>query len=290
MVASVAISPLAPLHAGLDLIDQGGWVDRKRHIDLPNGIRLAYVEMGNPDGLPVILLHGYTDTSRVWTIVAPYLSGFRLIIPDQRGHGDSSKPEGCYAPAFFVHDLLLLMDELGLERAAIVGSSLGSMVAQMFAAEHPDRTMAIALAGSTALAPVERSDELSARLMDLDRPANADPAFLAEWSPSASPTPVGPEFVSYFDDEMTKVPAYVWRSVIRELCGFPVGRHAGDVSCPVLILSGGQDPLFGPEHHQSLVRSYPDAEATVFPHLGHNLVVERPTEVGPVLQGFLAQV
>jgi pimeloyl-ACP methyl ester carboxylesterase len=92
---------------------------------------------------------------------------------------------------------------------------------------------------------------------DLERPANKDTAFLREWSPSASPTPVDPEFVRHFDREMVEVPATVWRSVLRELCGFRVGRHAEDVCCPVLVLSGGKDRLFGPEHHQSLVEAYP---------------------------------
>jgi pimeloyl-ACP methyl ester carboxylesterase len=270
-------------------IDQASWTGRKQHVGLPNGLDLAYVELGDPAAHPVLLLHGYTDTSRVWTMIAPWPAGHRLLIPDQRGHGNSSRPGTGYAPAHFAEDALLFLDELGVQRATIVGSSMGSMVAQLLAAEHPDRVSAIVLAGSTAMAPVDREHWLFGAVTDLDQPANHEPDFLSEWSPSASPTPVDPIFVQHFDREMVEVPPHVWRSVIRELSSFPVGRHAADVHCPALLLSGGKDPLFGPEHHASLIRAYPQAQAIVFPELGHNLVVETPHEIGPIIASFLSQ-
>lgn len=270
-------------------VDQASWTARKQHVRLPNGIDMAYVEMGDPDGKPVILLHGYTDTSRLWTIVAPYLAEYRLLIPDQRGHGDTSKPECCYAPADFAHDLKLFLDALQVPRAAIVGSSMGSMVAQLFAAEYPDRAAALVLAGSTAQPPLQRDHWLWPVVTNLETPANRDVAFLKDWSPAASPTPVDASFVRYFDAETAAVPAHVWRSVIRELAAFPVARHAADVRAPMLILSGGKDPLFPAEHHAALINAYPSAQAHVFPDLGHNLVVERPHQVGLVLARFLTR-
>ncbi len=279
----------SPAFAAPAPVDQASWAGRKQTIRLRNGIDLAYVELGTPTGRPVVLLHGYTDTSRLWSIVAPYLAGHRLIIPDQRGHGASSKPECCYAPADFAFDLKLLLDALRISRAALVGSSMGSMVAQSFAAEYPERTTAIALAGSTALAPLDRSQPLWSTLTSRDSPANRNRAFLDGWSPAASPTPVDPGFVRHFDAEMAAVPAYVWRGVIRELTAFPVARHAADVKAPVLILSGGKDPLFGPEHHAALRNAYPRAEAHLLAALGHNLVVEQPHRVGPLLDDFLSR-
>src|SRR5688572_8592543 len=92
LAIAAALSLLAFSPATAEPIDQAGWSDRKRNVTLPNGQRLAYVEMGDPRGSPVLLLHGYTDSSRVWTILAPQLAGHRLIIPDQRGHGASDAP------------------------------------------------------------------------------------------------------------------------------------------------------------------------------------------------------
>ncbi len=75
----------------------------------------------------------------------------------------------------------------------------------------------------------------------------------------------------------------------RELVEIPAGRHAPDIVAPVLILSGGADPIFTAEHHRALLAAYPRATRHVFPELGHNFPVERPAEVGPVLARFLAE-
>ena len=74
--------------------------------------RLAYVELGDPKGEPLLLLHGYTDTSRSWTQVAPYLLRHRLLIPDQRGHGGSDSPACCYSVSVFAEDARLFLDAL----------------------------------------------------------------------------------------------------------------------------------------------------------------------------------
>src|SRR5687768_17964684 len=102
-------------------IDQATWTERKREVRLPNGIRLAYVELGDPRGSPVLLLHGYTDSSRVWTILAPQLARHRLIVPDQRGHGASDAPACCYSMSQMADDARLLLDALGVDQAAVVG-------------------------------------------------------------------------------------------------------------------------------------------------------------------------
>lgn len=279
--SAVARSPGAP-------IDQAGWAARKRHIALPNGLRLAYVELGDPAGPPLLLLHGYTDSSRVWTILAPWLQDHHILIPDQRGHGASDAPACCYAMSDFAEDARLFLEALGVERAAVVGHSMGSMAGQLLAAEHPERVSRLVLIGSTALAPVRRGDWLWTNVMALRTPIASNTEFLRQWSPAASPTPVDPGFVAHADAEMVAVAPHVWRAIPRAFLDLPVGRHAPDVRAPVLILSGGADPLFTAEHHRALVAAYPGAEAHVFPELGHNLIVERPYEVGPRLAAFLA--
>jgi alpha-beta hydrolase superfamily lysophospholipase len=80
-------------------IDQGGWNARKQKVRLANRITLAYVELGDPKGEPLLLLHGYTDTSRSWTQVAPWLLRHRLLVPDQRGHAARTLPPAAIRPA-----------------------------------------------------------------------------------------------------------------------------------------------------------------------------------------------
>jgi pimeloyl-ACP methyl ester carboxylesterase len=269
-------------------IDQAGWNARKQSVRLSNGVTLAYVELGDPKGEPLLLLHGYTDTSRSWTQVAPWLLRHRMLIPDQRGHGGSDKPVCCYSTSTFAEDARLFLDALKVEKAAVAGHSLGSMVAMTLAAEHPERVTRVALIGSTALVPVKRGDWLWTNAHALRAPLDPGSEFLREWHPANQPTPVDKAFAEAAMAEILAIPLHVWRGVMRELADVPAGRHAADIKAPVLILSGGKDPLFPPEHHAALVKAIPHAEARVFPDLGHNLSWERVEETGPALARFFA--
>lgn len=270
-------------------IDQTRWVSLKKGVRLPSGLKLAYVELGNPKGEPLLLLHGFTDTSRSWSLVAPYLSDYRLIIPDQRGHGAADAPRCCFSSSVYADDARQLLDVLGLDRVAVAGHSMGSMIAITMAAEYPERVSRMILIGSTALSPVKPGDWLYDQVMQLKAPLDPDSSFMREWHPSNQPTPVEPRFAEAVMEELLAVPLHVWRGVMRELAAVPVGRHSTDVKSPVLILSGGKDPLFPAEHHASLVKAFPTAEAHVFSELGHNPLWEKPAEIGNAIARFLGR-
>jgi pimeloyl-ACP methyl ester carboxylesterase len=161
------------------------------------------------------------------------------------------------------------------------------MVAQVFAAEHTSRVTRLALIGSTALVAVNRDGWMYTEIMGLREPIASNTDFLAAFGPASSPTPVDAELRRFYEPEIAATRPHVWRAVMRELVEVPIGRLAPDVRAPVLILSGGRDELFPAEHHQALVAAYPGAAAHVFAELGHNLIIERPHEVGPVLTRFL---
>ena len=268
-------------------IDQANWSSFKKPVRLASGIQLSYVELGDPKGEPLLLLHGFTDTSRSWSLMATYLSSYRLLIPDQRGHGVADAPRCCYSTYNYADDARQFMDALGIRKAAIAGHSMGSMVAITMAAEYPDRVSKIVLIGSTALTPVNRGDWLYENVAALKGPLDPQSQFMKEWHPANQPTPVDATFAAFAMDEILDVPLHVWRGVMRELANVPAGRHAADVKAPVLILSGGKDPLFPPEHHRSLVAAFPTGEAHSFPDLGHNLSWERPRELSAIISDFL---
>ena len=268
-------------------VQQSAWTSLKKEARLPNGLRMAYLELGNPGGEPLLLLHGYTDSSRSWSLTAPYLDRYRLIIPDQRGHGASDAPTCCYSTSQFAEDARLLLDHLGIPRAAVAGHSLGSMVGISLAADHPERVSKLILIGSTALVPVKRGDWLYDNAARLKAPLDPSSQFLRDWHPANQPTRVDPAFADAVMKDLLVIPLHVWRGVMRELASVPAGRHAADVKAPVLVLSGGKDPLFPKEHHTSLLKAFPHAEAQVFAELGHNPNWERPQEVASAMARFL---
>ena len=116
----------APVAGGIDL-------------DLPGrGVRLRATRWPGR-GDPVVLLHGLASQRRFWNLVAPHLVGVPLLALDQRGHGDSDKPDDDYGYDAVVADLATALDALGLSRAVLVGHSWGASVALSFAAVHPER-------------------------------------------------------------------------------------------------------------------------------------------------------
>jgi pimeloyl-ACP methyl ester carboxylesterase len=286
LMACVLVTISVPA-AAQPTTDQAAWALFKKEVRLPSGIRLAYVEAGDPKGDPLLLLHGFTDSSRSFSPMVPYLGRYRLLIPDQRGHGASDAPECCYGSSQFAYDARLFLDALGVKRAAVVGHSLGSMVAISLAAEHPDRVSKIVLIGSTALVPVRRGDWLYESATAVNGKLDPSSQFAKDWHPANQPTSVDAQFATAMNDELLRIPGYVWRSVVRELSDVPVGRHASDISAPVLVLSGGKDALFPAEHHQSLLKTFPQAKAQVFADLGHNPNWEQPQVVAAAIDRFL---
>lgn len=269
-------------------VDQASWTSIKKEVRLPNGLRTTYVELGDPSGEPLLLLHGYTDSSRSWSLVTPSLAKYRLLIPDLRGHGGSDAPACCYSPTQVADDVRLFLDALGVGRTAVAGHSFGSMVAISLAADHPDRVSHLVLIGSTALVPVKPGDWLYDNAMALKEPLDPGSQFIRDWHPANQPTPVDPVFAEAVRREFMTIPLHVWRGVMRELAYVPVARHAADVKAPVLVLSGGKDPLFPSEHHKSLLAAFPNAEGQVFADLGHNPIWEKPATIAAAIDRFVS--
>lgn len=107
------------------------------------GVGLHVEVSGPPDGRPVVLLHGFPDTGRLWTHQVKALAdaGYRVIVPDQRGYGSSDKPESVddYNAMFLSADVGAVLDQVGVERAHVVGHDWGAAVAWLVGALAPDR-------------------------------------------------------------------------------------------------------------------------------------------------------
>jgi pimeloyl-ACP methyl ester carboxylesterase len=113
-----------------------------RHSYVDVGDVVLHVASAGPDtGPPVLLVHGFPQTWYSWTQVAPLLvdAGFRCLIPDLRGLGDSTRPLHGYDKQTLGEDLVRLLDALGIDRTAVVGHDWGGVVAFSIAARHPER-------------------------------------------------------------------------------------------------------------------------------------------------------
>jgi 2-(acetamidomethylene)succinate hydrolase len=120
---------------------------REKDVTLSNGLEIHYYEWPGA-GPNLVLLHPSSGYGRMWEWTADQLgSRFHVYALDQRGHGDSGRPDGDYSAEEYANDLYLFFREVGIDKAVIAGQSLGGRVGQVFAATWPQHIQALGLVG-----------------------------------------------------------------------------------------------------------------------------------------------
>lgn len=271
--------------AEIPVPSQADWAGAKKTIKLPNGLSLAYVEMGNSDGKPTLLIHGYTDNSRSWSLMAPFLRDRRLIAIDLRGHGKSDAPPCCYAYSDLADDAALFLDAIGVAKADVIGHSLGSLAAQLLAAQHPDMVDRLVLVSSTTAVGSAPGSWLWDNIMPLSPPIDPESQFMKDWY--ANPNPVDEDFLARERAESAATPIQVWHGVLWGMATADLAPVSSLVKAPVLVVWGDKDPLFDLSHQEKLEKAYPDAEFETFRGAGHNMLWEFPEETAKVIASFL---
>ncbi len=273
-------------------IDLDKFEGMKKKAALPDGEVLAYLQMGDPKGPPIVLIHGYTDSARDWVPMLPFMpKRFRLILVDISGHGESSKPECCYTRYDFAYDIKLLLDRLHVRKADIVGHSLGSIIAQTFAETWPQRTHRVVLISSTGGRPAgaaadSRQFDFAAEIRKLKEPIEPDSPFMIAWW--GSPTPVNADFIRRQREDSAKIPLRVWLAVLNQgLSMTDLQNTLPQLKAPTLLIWGSKDPIMGPADRASLRAALPHAEVKIFDGLGHNPFWERPRTVARKITRFL---
>ncbi len=265
--------------------DQAEWAEAKAAISLPNGISMAYSEMGNTEGDPLVLIHGYSDNSRSWSLLAPYLTKYHIYAVDLRGHGKSSAPDCCYAYTDLANDIHLFLEAMEIGDSSIVGHSLGSITAQVLAAQHPEQVDKVVLVSSTVETGSGPGSWLWDNVAVLTPPIDPDGEFMANWY--WNPTPVDQDFIVAERMESAAMPIQVWRGVLWGTAVGDLSAITSLVKAPVLILWGDQDSLFDAAHHERLRQSYPAAQFEAFEGAGHNMFWEQPERAAKLISQFL---
>jgi pimeloyl-ACP methyl ester carboxylesterase len=255
-------------------------------VRLANGVRLSYLDQGDPAGRAVILLHGLSDSSFSFSRVLPSLSRVhRILVPDLRGHGDSDLPLEGYAPVDMATDVLAFMDALRIARATIVGHSMGTFVARRVALAAAGRVAGLVLIGAATTGRNEVMLELQRSLASL--PDQVPEDFAREFQVSTTYLAPPAEFMTRVVAECRKAPARVWREALAGLIEERPFTGLGETRVPVLLLWGEQDGVFSRGEQEALVEALPVASLKVYRETGHAPHWERPREVVRDLERFL---
>lgn len=261
-----------------------------QHAVVSPGVRLEFVDTGNPDGLPVVFLHGVTDSWRSFgPLMALLPASIRRIAVSQRGHGDSSRPDAGYRIEDMAQDLDALLDALDLPAAVIVGHSMGSFVAQRFAADHPDRTLGLVLMGSApSMVGNALVQEMAAALETMTDPM--DPAFASEFQTGTLVNPVDPEFFEMAVTESLKVPVRVWRDVFRGFLELDHTALLRRIQAQTLIVWGTRDAIFNNAEQAVLHEEIPQGRRLTYAGGSHAFHWEDPATFAADLAGFCRSV
>lgn len=255
-------------------------------------VTLGYSEQGS--GEPVLMIHGLGYARWGWTWQVPALSQrFRTITFDNRGIGESDTPEGPYTVAQMAGDTLGLLDALGVERAHVIGTSLGGFVAQHIAVHAPDRVARLVLACTASGGPdMVPMPEVTVRLIE-EAPTLPDEVRLRRFIENgftrafADARPDVIERLMGFRRD-TAQPLAAWMAQSAAGAAFDLAARAGDIVAETLVLTGVEDTVVDPKNSVVLADAIPGATLVEMPG-GHLFFVEEADRFNDVVTRFLTE-
>jgi pimeloyl-ACP methyl ester carboxylesterase len=284
---AVVVAGGNPVAAEQTIPTQEGWDAARQTVTTADGLTMGYVQLGSGEGTPLILLHGFTDNSRSWSLPAPWLGDRTIYAVDLRGHGLTDAPACCYGVDTLAHDLGGFMDAMDIDRADLVGHSMGSMTAAVFAALNTDRVNRLVLVSTAVKVPQGASDWLWANVPGLPDPIDPDSQFMLDWY--WNPNPVDDVFLTMERTESAATARQTWLGGVVSLSLADWSSLAPRITAPTLVIWGDQDPLFGAEAQAAVKAALPAARYETFAGFGHNMFWETPQATGELIAGFLSE-
>jgi pimeloyl-ACP methyl ester carboxylesterase len=258
-------------------------------------------------GSPVIMIHGFGSSSAQWDFCIDRLvgAGMQVIVPDLPGFGQSYLPERAINASSYRHTIIDIMDSLGIERATLVGSSMGGLVAWLTAANAPQRVDALVLVSPAGAlshrdADLRRSKRPGRGLVKsglaltlfaaLARLGLFDPLTRRMIAPlvvrSFGDTAVRPEIKDLLFQEAKKS-RIVFKQRLRMDAVSDGARQLQAIACPTLLMWGDQDKVIPFSAMDFFVENMPEARIKVYFGVGHLPMLEIPAEFSEDVAGFL---
>jgi pimeloyl-ACP methyl ester carboxylesterase len=238
------------------------------------GRALHYVRRGA--GEPYLLIQGLSGTHASWgePFLAALEPGLDLIAYDHRGIGRSEALEGSFSIADLAGDAAALLDALGIERAHVLGISMGGMVAQELVLRHPDRVRTLALGCTYAGGPESRITDRAVigRLLEAagsgDRELQLRTSFEINVSERFA---AGPGHYDAFRAMALAVPAPVpvVFEQLRATAGHDTSARLGAIRAPTLVVHGTEDRMLEHVNGEAIARAVPGARLELLPGVGH---------------------
>jgi pimeloyl-ACP methyl ester carboxylesterase len=258
-----------------------------------NGISLAYDDVGA--GPAVVLVHGFPLDRRMWQPQVAELIrlGYRVIVPDLRGFGESQVPSKGWTLSHLAADLVGLLSYLGVGRAVFCGFAMGGSILLQLLEKHPDK-----VAGACFVSSRVRSDDILGKvrrseMVDKLAAGNREEvlAVLASELLGEGGRTRRPELAVALRGwlELVDIRSLIWGlQAIRDRKDHSLGIQ--QFFQPTLVISGDRDTLVSPEHGEQLAKGVPLGFGLEFAETGHLVNLEQPEQFNACLLDFLGEI
>lgn len=259
-----------------------------------NDIELYYQIHG--EGTPLVLIPGLGYSMWQWHLMVPYLEKhFQVVTLDNRGVGGSDKPAGPYSASMLAKDTVGLLDALNIDKAIIMGHSMGGFVAQAMTLEYPERVSRLILASTNFGGP--RHVPVTAEAMAVLSDVTSDPLTRFKNGLAVSTAPgwseKNPEMIQKWIEWRVANPIEpvhyqaqlaIGLGLLPEAAAFE--NKLPNVSVPTLILFGAHDKVVPAANADLLAKQIPGSQIRILPNAGHFFPIEVPEEAAQAVIQF----
>lgn len=247
------------------------------------------VVTGRADAPVLVLSNSLGSTHRMWDAQLAELEGrFRVVRYDTRGHGQSPVPTGPYEIDDLADDLVALLDRLDVERAHLVGLSLGGMTVMRAAIRNPERVERIALLCTGAQLPPARGWLERAATVRAHGTRAVAAAIVQRWF-TAAHLDAHPDVRELHERMVAATPAEGYAGCCEAIAALDLRAALASIAAPTLAIAGADDPATPPAKLEELASLIPDAKLLTVPHAAHLANAEQPGIITPALIEHLEQ-
>lgn len=245
----------------------------------PTPVAVHHLVSGREDGPVVVLSNSLGSTHRMWDAQVEALEEhFRVVRYDTRGHGGSPVPAGPYSMDDLADDVIALLDELGVDRAHVVGLSLGGMTAMRLAARDPDRIDRVAVLCTAAYLPPAQGWLDRAAAVRAGGSEAVAPAVVQRWYTEPF-LAAHPDVHAASVEMIADTPAEGYAGCCEAIATMDLRELLPSVKAPVLAIAGADDPATPPAMLEEIATSVPDGTLLVVPSSAHLANAEQPATV-----------
>jgi len=245
-----------------------------------NGVQLAYERRGK--GTPLVLLHGYPLDHHLWDEVVPLLEGtFDIILPDLRGFGESTTLDSTSSMDEYASDIAGLLDQLNIQKAGIVGHSMGGYVALAFTRLYPERVSGLGLVSSQVLAdPADRKEGRYKSAADVAE--NGIGSVVATMTPKFT---ADETLQSFARTSMERQQPAAYIGALKAMAERQDSSALLDsLKIPVVIIHGDSDALVPVDRAREVKTALPEAYLVEISGVGHMPMMEAKEKTAEALK------